>query len=340
MNIIKEFGEHPKYLYDYLVQIYLVYKGGRKACLLETANILTKSKNPDEDMKKMLDLLTRIGLVAVLEDDKFKRYLVGKQDTIEQYLTELKSSDEDTLLGKYLGFLCLGHDYQNGEYIDRLGAHIYIKYNDKMVGGIAYVCEKEKITQEEVQKDLDSKVETFRQILPDGFTVTSEIEIVDSMNTRKEALSKGDLKYIVDHYDEYDNDLYNNWNVEPDYNLPIYKILEKVRDPKEFPNYQEFLTTLWENFVKYIAIYEKDEIDEFNKNIDISDLKSLMDRLNILERSRRQREKRERRREREKEELRIEELRIEREYWERKLRESREKREKWTREGASDSDSE
>lgn len=211
MNIEEEIKNYPRYLYDYIVNIYLVYKGARKTALLETSNIVNVSKHAEKDMAKMLELCTKVGLTATLENEEYKRYLVGTVDTIKSYIdkTQDKSPREkEIILGKYLGFLCTEQDYSNVS-VDRIATAIYISYRN-LTSTIVFVCEKNKINKKILDNYLAEKIALFSSVLPPSFKVTGRITFNDSIQTRITALEKSDIKYILAHRFDYINDLYNS----------------------------------------------------------------------------------------------------------------------------------
>lgn len=229
MNVEEEIKKSLPYLYEYIVNIYLVYKGARRTTLLETSNILNFSEHPEKDIEKMLKLSTKLGLVSIVENEKYKRYLIGKQDTIISYIEKTSENPEkaDIILGEYLGFLCVDHNYSN-TYVDRLSTLIKISY-DELETEIVFVCEKNKIDKNDLEKYIEEKIDLYKSVLPPSFTVTGYIKNVDTVETRINALINSDIDYIMKNKGDYISDLIN----VIDYEKFIRELQEKEEEKEE-----------------------------------------------------------------------------------------------------------
>jgi hypothetical protein len=242
LNILKDNMD----LSDFLVNIYLVYKGGRKATLLEYTNI---KKDAYINMNFLLNYSVHLGLVILTENENYKRYLVSTPQYLPEYLLD-KSKDHDIVLGKILGFICTGHDYGN-KYIDRQIVSIYIAFEDKEIGNIVQVCEKGRISKKELSVYAIQESEKLSLLLPDSFKITWKIENDISVYTRLENIKE--QQYVRKNIDAYINDLYNEW--VPDSKLE--KRFKKEIKSKHYNSRIELYQYIWKNFIVHNEFIEK-----------------------------------------------------------------------------------
>lgn len=169
MNLLKYLKKYPDNYSEFIINIFLVFKGARDACLLESANC------DDCDMNEMIKLSVLNGLVAVLENEEYKRWLIAKPKIIQKYLSD--EYKDDITLATLLNFKCVGHDYAN-DTIERIYYHIDVvcSNNGNYYLNLAEVCELSKIKKHELKKFVIKKVKKLKKVLPKCFVVEYKIK--------------------------------------------------------------------------------------------------------------------------------------------------------------------
>lgn len=135
--------------FNFVLNVWLVWKGGRNAYLLETTNF----EDPEIPQKIIQNFSSRypetLGLVAEGDTiDTYPRLLLYRRGAVSEtdVQTVASGADSDAALARLLQFGCLDPEYWN-ENLDRTAYDLNIKANEFPVETIlVFVC-SEKVTQ-------------------------------------------------------------------------------------------------------------------------------------------------------------------------------------------------
>ncbi len=251
----------PKYNYDdTIINMYLVYKKARKCCLVR---LLPSEK--DHIVTVITDLANKLGLVVFLEDIRYRSYIIGHADVIEEFIQQTKylSRDDDDskyheIIGQFLGFRSIGHDWF--DYTKkRITFRIRIKFNDVTYEPFCFVCEFKKTNIPETLQYVRELAESFKRVLPDEMSVIPYYEISAGMTARIEALKRRDIAYCKKFYNEYRNDIYNFW-FNPSELSSMFE--RSIKSREEFYANAETLATYWSKFGDDLSRDEIQKLDQ------------------------------------------------------------------------------
>jgi hypothetical protein len=234
---------------DVLFNVYFVYTGARESFLLESANFLHR---PDtiSVVNSLLLISYKMGLLSCMENATYKRYFIAKSKSMANYITEVSENPElmDDILGKYLGFVCLGQDYSNLN-IDRTAVNYFITdTNKKIIPFKAFVCESTNVN-EKVIHSIEQDIIYMTNKINKDITITYELTEfkANSIFVRIDNLENSNLNYIQNNYINYSEDLYNYWTSYPN---KLKQLFEKAKDsPKLYKKYKNIFTTIWNLFI-------------------------------------------------------------------------------------------
>lgn len=248
-------------MFGFAVNIYLIAKKARKACLLESTNV--RGPRQKELVEKALAYARQLELMTITEDKQaeFKRYLVIRESEADLAVSLLRSDNWEQSLGRLLGFQCVGHKFYDTNR-ERIGKSIFIEYKGVKTD-ISEVCEKRKITPREIRSDLEKKVALFESVLPEGFQVKYQISELIPSHLRYAKI--GDIDYVQAYLSDYINDLYNGW-AENSQLAEIFVDSLKSDRSDRFHRFQKLLP-LFRVFWKRIIV--DDEIGQFRKEYNI-----------------------------------------------------------------------
>ena len=199
-------------MFQVVLNIILVCEGIRPAFLFESGNY--SSANNKQRIFTIVDTLNTIPgtqLVYSTDSNPFPRTFVYMKDSfVDRSIQENTSRImNDTYIARYLGFHCVGHDYE-----DFRKRRIFVTFVEKITGEsfIAEVCEVTKINVGSLTNTMNEKNDAINSVLrPLGYrsvcNITTDIGTVE----RYEYLKRGDISYIKKNISEYVDDFANNY---------------------------------------------------------------------------------------------------------------------------------
>jgi len=206
-------------IYDFLFNLLLVLRDGRKAYLFESSNFMHMSgKKKIDDLLKIAkdcDLFVQKDPVSL---DDYPRYWIVKEKLNKIPLT-------DKAIGKLLGMKDPGDDYFN--YKEKR-LTLYIKESTTGVNINTEILKGDKDDKENIDH-AKNRIDAFNTImieldLPYRFSYIFNQD--DGSLKRFKELKKKNMKYIQENVEEYVNDLYNIV-VEKDTQHPLMYFFEK-----------------------------------------------------------------------------------------------------------------
>lgn len=260
-----------------LVNIFMVYKKGRKATLLEPANFYNEIRN-----KKIVTRIINELLVLVHElklnhlEDNSKRILISSENI------ESKKINDDRYIGKMLGFYCTGHNYWDYKKKDRLSGSIYI---DNDINVYAEVCEKDKLSSN--HKNFKQYIRKLSQIYEkykiSNYKVDYNIDLIYSSRTLLNKLKNKDFNFINTNKYDYINYIYNKFGTSEAYTgklfqngkyinyMPVLLFLYKTNFfYKIFPAYNGNNGTVIHKISQKLLILEKQLYKNYDQNNEIN----------------------------------------------------------------------
>jgi len=266
--LINLIDKYP-YLFDELINIYLVIENIREATLIETENFRNKMLDINENLKILKELCKKYKLEFYEENNELQRYLVTKKKSLEIYIKNAEH-DNDIALGKILGFLCVGHDYSNIN-TRRLTGIINVEYNDLFSDIIVEICEADKITTKNLEEHLEKKVKLISSKLSNEFTVTYQIQTDIPQIERIQMLENHNIDFIREFQDLYTQDLDNYWAMDSYLNE---KFIWSLTSSENFNKYVNVYKYIWREFVnkerssKLFKIFSGHMINNFMTKFD------------------------------------------------------------------------
>lgn len=202
---------HTETLAPHLINIYLVAKGARDACLIDDID------NTDEIIR-LGDYCTKQGLQMypqhISHNTKECRWLVARESIVREYVRRIKKEPADTVLNQLLGFYPSEHHQWHNVKVDRLFVDIYVTVGNHRSLQIAFVLEKGKTDMADLDAFLQFRAQTIKGVLPHESSVDLKIRDVPSICRRAAALIYRDQAYLVSHLNDFHNDVWN-W-IEPE----------------------------------------------------------------------------------------------------------------------------
>lgn len=261
---------------EILVNIYMVYKKGRKATLLEPINLYNDIKNKKtvtHIIKELLVLINELKLNHL--EDKYKRILISSENI------ESKKINDDRYIGQMLGFYCKGHNYSNYEK-DRISASIYI---DNGINVYTEVCEKDKLSSN--YKNFKQYIRKLSQIYEkykiSNYKVNYYIDLIYSPRTLVNKLKNKDFNFVKTNKNQYTNYIYNKFGTSGSYTgellqngkyinyIPVLLFLYKTTlFDKIFPEYNGSNGRVIDKISQKLLILEKQLYKNYDQNNDIN----------------------------------------------------------------------
>lgn len=147
--------KYPR-LFSQLFNIYLVYRGGRRATLVDPY------KNGRKDLKAvkfLKQVAISYGLLCMEHSSDF--FIAAKPGKMIKYIMN-REENPDVALGKALGFYCADHT----EYYDDSNPRFLLEVYAGTEQIYAEVCEASKVTESELNTFGQQVVQRFTKTLP------------------------------------------------------------------------------------------------------------------------------------------------------------------------------
>lgn len=202
---ILELCEKDNNLFQYILNIFLVFANVRTGTLIEYNN-LHKDKERQEAQKKVNDF------IDFLNKNSHDKLLLVQCPTSLDYQIMIMKNDfefyiEDENIGKILNFMCIGHDYENNE-IDRLSINIKeIKTNCHIY---AESCEFSKIDIEKINDIFTERIKEWNNAISEyNLPYKFEFYIKKDISQLTRLNNIDDKSFVEINRDDYKEDLYN-----------------------------------------------------------------------------------------------------------------------------------
>lgn len=263
-KIIKKYKNHE------IINIFMVYKGLRKATLIEPIHF---ENNPK--LKKIVyDLIDKLKLYKTY--DISNRIMITKK----KYKATFKL-DNNEIIGKILGYYC----YKNGLGGD-VGISINTDIDNKTVNLWAEVCNTKDLNYKKLENHI-KKVANKYHILLDKYPITYKIHIKVSNIDIKKNIINDNFKFIIDN--EYDTRNYfenllniSDWkgstkiiSVFDKKNIKLLKFL--IKHEKDinymFPGFDGTESNI--KLIKYITHQLEYFVKHYNEKTNENDFKKL-----------------------------------------------------------------
>ena len=202
---ILESCEKDNNLFQYILNIFLVFANVRTGTLIEYNNVHNE-KERQEAQKKVN------GFIDFLNKNSHDKLLLVQCPTSLYYQIMIMKNDfefyiEDENIGKILNFMCIGHDYANNE-IDRLLINIKeIKTNCHIY---AESCEFSKIDIEKINDVFTERIKEWNNAISEyNLPYKFEFYIKKDISQLTRLNNIDDKSFVEINRDDYKEDLYN-----------------------------------------------------------------------------------------------------------------------------------
>lgn len=238
-------AEKIRFLFDVLINIFLVSKKARLATLIETANFQMSSP-------LFLKIITEFVAYYDLdyqretpEEQEYSRYFVYRKGS---FVEVPNKTDEE--IGKALEMYCAGSEYYNSREQRIIGDIIETVTNSQIY---AEVCIGSKKTLG-LLKSLQDKVKLYNETCQSNnlpYSFVYKINIDDGTAIRIRNMMENDIRYMTSHIEDYNNDLWNTFN-EKTVKMIMTVMKNAIHSKEEWIKYKRVLLTIY-----YVAIYEE-----------------------------------------------------------------------------------
>ena len=248
--------EKDNNLFQYILNIFLVFANVRTGTLIEYNNLNNEKKRKEAQKKvnNFVDFLNKNS------EDKLVQCHTSLDYRIMIMKNQLELYIEDENIGKILNFICIGHDYANNR-IDRLSIHI--KETTTNCDIYAESCEFSKINIENI-KDIFTKrikewnIATSKYNLPYKFEFYTEENI--SQITRLHNID--DISFVEKNENDYINDLYNYFHSHfLEYEDTDYSFSKYIKKYSLF----KLIYIITTEYDIFSSIYEGKNLDEIEE---------------------------------------------------------------------------
>ena len=220
--------ERDTNMFQYCLNIFLVFAGVRDGTLIEYNNIMNHEERnrASSQVNNFINFLnahaTSINKLIQQATWLDYRIMIMRESFVKSSLNLQMNTHES--IGKILNFICVDHDFANNT-VDRL----LIDIKEIATGSNIYseACEMSKINIEHTTKLLTSRIKkwdnaTRKYNLSYKFKFRLDIDI--SVTTRIHNIDN--KKYVMEHEYDYANDLYNYFHLYFDEDQ-FYKYIDK-----------------------------------------------------------------------------------------------------------------
>lgn len=213
-------------LFDVVLNLVLIIHKVRPAMLFESGSF---NDAEIEEFQKIYKTVKKAEPSLDKQNDSypFPRTLVYlKKSFVDKNLDEdANNIEDDSLLGKYLGFLCAGHDYSNYK-VTRISVDYFI--NKTLYK--AEVCDPRELSIETITQQAvifnDSVNNVLRKF---GYESEIKIKTIDGTLDRYKQLRENNLEYISTNLEQYISDFENHY-------ISVEAVLKKSETYKHLKN--------------------------------------------------------------------------------------------------------
>jgi len=261
--------------FEDLLNIFLVYKKARKACLIEDSNIIFMYNHNKEKIKKhkelVLEAIKKFNLIGTQVE---AGTLISTPEGMKDYFDSLKVLSGEIAMGRILGFYCTGHNFRN-ENQDRISGTISVslkkdeRKDENKELTIVEVCEKEKLDIEQFKKFLYEKAEKIRSVLSlEKYEVNIKLENIFSLSTLQKNLK--DFSFVKKHISEYKNIFANYWGFPTSKLEDFFVECVSTENKKFLPFWEKFwnIYVMSERMIKLSKKIPPKETEELIEKID------------------------------------------------------------------------